>query len=154
MIAGKRVSPELRLVESKSVIESPVVSHHCQLVEPLGVSGVLFDQETLEDGSNGSKMLETLKASGLKIGCLGQAAPRFPDIETRAVSPQALAELIQQWGVEASAVLVVGASVNVIRVARGSGSLTVALLKPRGWGTWMWGGSCTCPVPDTIRYYL
>eukprot|EP00438_Fugacium_kawagutii_P032867 Skav216126 [mRNA] locus=scaffold1946:273925:276132:+ [translate_table: standard] len=128
MIAGKRVSPELRLVESKSVIESPVVSHHCQLVEPLGIAGVLFDQETLEDGSK--KMLETLKASGLKVGCLVSkgSAPRFPDIETRSDS----AEVIQQWGVEASAVLVVGASVKVLRGARGSGSLTVAFLKPRG----------------------
>ena len=130
MISGKRVSPELSLVESKSVIESPVVVHHCELVESLDITGVLFDQETLDDASN--KMLQTIKASGLKVGILSKkATPTFPNIESRAFtdSPQAaLAEHIKQWEVEASAVLLVAASKSFI----GSGFVTVALLKPRG----------------------
>lgn len=130
-IQGKRVSPELSLVESKSVIESPTIVHHCQLVESLGIAGVLFDEETLDDESN--KMLQLMKSSGLKVGIISKKdTARFPDVETRTFSdsPQtALADQIKQWGVEASAVLIVAASMSFIRC---SGSLTVALLKPRG----------------------
>ena len=136
-IQGKRVSPELSLVESKSVIESPTIVHHCQLVESLGIADVLFDEETLDDASN--KMLQLMKSSGLKVGIISKKdTARFPDVETRTFSdsPQtALADQIKQWGVEASAVLIVAASMSFIRC---SGSLTVALLKPRGGCGNMW----------------
>merc|ERR1712094_85005 len=44
-IGGERVPPELRLIECKRVIEEPLVSFRCQLVEPLALKGVVFDMD-------------------------------------------------------------------------------------------------------------
>lgn len=137
MIGGKRVPPELRLVESKSIIESPTVLHRCQLVESLAITGVLFDLETLEDANT---TLQLIQSSGLKVGIISKTdaatvQKRFPNIETRMFSdsPQsALSDHIKQWGVKASEVLIVAASMSFIRP--GNGCKTVALLnKPQGW---------------------
>lgn len=138
MIGGKRVPPELRLVESKSIIESPTVLHRCQLVESLAITGVLFDLETLEDANT---TLQLIQSSGLKVGIISKTdaatvQKRFPNIETRMFSdsPQsALSDHIKQWGVKASEVLIVAASMSFIRPGV-SGCKTVALLnKPQGW---------------------
>lgn len=45
MIGGKRVPPELRIVDSKRFIESPEVSIRCHLLEPQAFRGVIFDMD-------------------------------------------------------------------------------------------------------------
>ena len=59
MIAGKRVAPELRLVESKTVIESPMALHYCELVEPVKIQGVLL----LDDLKEVQKAMEMISSN-------------------------------------------------------------------------------------------
>jgi len=42
-VGGKKVPPELRIIQSKPVFENPVVRTRCRLVTPLDIKGVVFD---------------------------------------------------------------------------------------------------------------
>lgn len=110
IIAGKRVSPELRLVESKAAIESPRVLHRCELVEPVSIKGVLFHEI-----GDAEKLVNCLKNSGLKAATVSEP----------------LMEHLKLWGLEAEAsnVLLVTSSLTFLRTA--SGFKTVTLLQNR-----------------------
>eukprot|EP00930_Biecheleria_cincta_P051224 TRINITY_DN36381_c0_g1_i1.p1 TRINITY_DN36381_c0_g1~~TRINITY_DN36381_c0_g1_i1.p1 ORF type:complete len:560 (+),score=69.27 TRINITY_DN36381_c0_g1_i1:80-1681(+) len=65
-IGGKRVPPELRIIESKRAIEAPQISHRCRLVIPQAFHGIVFDMDgtlTLPFQLNMARMRERIGGS-------------------------------------------------------------------------------------------
>ncbi|CAJ1366819.1 unnamed protein product [Effrenium voratum] len=133
-VAGKRVSPELRIIESKTAIESPIIRHRCQLLEPPSFAAVLFEQDALREAS--LKSIQSL-SSVVKVGiATSSSSDRFSEVAaisrfSMSADPAVLAEHLTALALDASCVLAVGTSSCFLSAASAVGSQTVALL-PQG----------------------
>jgi len=90
IISGKRVPPELSIIDSKRAIEAPLVKLRCQLVDPPRILGVVFDLDagiegTLEERSAKLQGLEEcivgLTADGVKLGRMTRNLPETTRVD-------------------------------------------------------------------------
>eukprot|EP00928_Gymnodinium_smaydae_P021847 TRINITY_DN18552_c0_g1_i1.p1 TRINITY_DN18552_c0_g1~~TRINITY_DN18552_c0_g1_i1.p1 ORF type:complete len:540 (-),score=95.05 TRINITY_DN18552_c0_g1_i1:128-1747(-) len=142
-VGGKRVPPELRIIESKRAIETPTVGMRCHLVNPRKFQGVVFDMDgtlTLPFQLNIARLRERLSIeNGVDVvtylrkkhagdeKALADAMKIVEEEEAKAFSPPAL-----QPGVKDCISYLVARGVSVAILTRNCQASVTSFLQHAG----------------------
>jgi len=138
-VKGKRVLPELRLIQSKNIIEHPPMGMQCHLATPLGLRCVSINLDSLLDEQlQGMKLCSTLLGDkGVQLALSSASLPKIDKVKEEfrlgeevlaATSDKVVAECCAKWGIQASAVLLVGGSAAELSAGKAVGCHSVAVL--------------------------
>lgn len=139
VINGKRVAPELKIIDCKQAIEDPPVVMRCHLVDPLKLLGVVLDLDPAPAEPDVRRYAGQLKAHQMRAGLVAGDGSACPDCEDLLVAPQGSGppsgavpalHCCERWGVEPSSVLVVCGAADRLQCNKAAGFWTAAMLEP------------------------